>query len=72
MQHRRERAVRIIQSFQSAVQTGFLKPTLESTRPATIPAIVRLVASVPILRDIPPRLIAFGISRPHVESPALG
>ena len=71
VQHQRERAVRIIQAFQSAVQNGFLKPTLESARPGTIPAIVRLVASVPVLRDLPPRLIAFGISRPHVESPEL-
>ena len=72
VQQRRERAVRIIQAFQSLVQTGFLAPTLESTRPATIPSIVRFVAKTPILRDIPPRLIAFGISRPHVESPTLG
>jgi 2-polyprenyl-6-methoxyphenol hydroxylase-like FAD-dependent oxidoreductase len=71
VQHRRERAVRIIQAFQSAVQTGFLKPTLESTRPATIPLIIRIVARMPILRDMPPRLIALGVSRPHVESPDL-
>ena len=69
VQQRRERAVRIIQAFQSAVQTGFLKPTLESARPATIPLIARIVARLPILRDMPPRLIAFGVSRPHVESP---
>jgi 2-polyprenyl-6-methoxyphenol hydroxylase-like FAD-dependent oxidoreductase len=71
VQHRRERAVRIIQAFQSAVQTGFLKPTLESTRPATIPLVIRIVARLPILRDMPPRLIALGVSRPHVESPEL-
>ena len=71
VQQRRERAVRIIQAFQSAVQTGFLKPTLESARPATIPLIARIVARLPILRDMPPRLIAFGVSRPHVESPEL-
>jgi len=70
VQQRRERAVRIIQAFQSVVQTRFLKPTLESTRPATIPFAVRVVARVPILRDLPPRIIAFGISRPHVQSPA--
>jgi len=69
VQQLRERAVRIIQAFQSVVQTRFLKPVLESTRPAEIPLVVRVVARVPILRDLPPRLIAFGISRPHVESP---
>jgi 2-polyprenyl-6-methoxyphenol hydroxylase-like FAD-dependent oxidoreductase len=69
VQQLRERAVRIIQAFQSVVQTRFLKPALESTRPAEIPLVVRVVARVPVLRDLPPRLIAFGISRPHVESP---
>jgi len=70
VQQRRERAVRIIQAFQSVVQTRFLKPTLESTRPAEIPLVVRVVARVPVLRDLPPRIIAFGISRPHVQSPS--
>ncbi len=70
VQQLRERAVRIIQAFQSVVQTRFLKPTLESTRPAEIPLVVRVVARVPVLRDLPPRIIAFGISRPHVQSPS--
>jgi 2-polyprenyl-6-methoxyphenol hydroxylase-like FAD-dependent oxidoreductase len=71
VQRLRERPVRLIQAFQSAVQTRFLKPTLESTRPATIPLIARVIARVPVLRDLPPRLIAFGISRPRVASPSL-
>src|SRR5256712_13050876 len=70
VQQRRERAVRIIQAFQSVVQTRVLKPALESTRPAGIPLVIRVVARVPILRDLPPRIIAFGISRPHVQSPS--
>jgi 2-polyprenyl-6-methoxyphenol hydroxylase-like FAD-dependent oxidoreductase len=69
VQQRRERAVRIIQAFQSVVQTRFLKPALESARPAAIPFVVRFVTRVPILRDLPPRLIAFGIDRPHVLAP---
>ena len=71
VQRRREWPVRAIQAFQSAVQTRFLKPTLESTRPASIPLVARAIAGVPVLRDLPPRLIAFGISRPRVESPSL-
>jgi 2-polyprenyl-6-methoxyphenol hydroxylase-like FAD-dependent oxidoreductase len=71
VQQRRERAVRIIQAFQSAVQTRFLKPALESTGPLSFPLLVRLISRVPILRDLPPRFVAFGLSRPHVESPEL-
>ena len=71
VQRLRERPVRLIQAFQSAVQTRFLKPTLESTQPSSIPLIARIIARVPVLRDLPPRLVAFGISRPRVESPSL-
>ena len=72
VQRRRERPVRLMQAFQAGIQNRFLKPTLDSTSPPSIPWIVRLIARLPILRDIPPRLIAFGIDRPHVESPAIG
>jgi 2-polyprenyl-6-methoxyphenol hydroxylase-like FAD-dependent oxidoreductase len=69
VQRVREWPVRIIQAFQSFVQARFLKPTLASTRPPSIPLGVRLFVRIPILRDLPPRLIALGIMRPHVESP---
>jgi 2-polyprenyl-6-methoxyphenol hydroxylase-like FAD-dependent oxidoreductase len=69
VQRQRERAVRIIQAFQSAVQTRFLKAALESTRPPSFPLLVRLIARIPMLRDLPPRLVAFGVSRPHVTVP---
>jgi 2-polyprenyl-6-methoxyphenol hydroxylase-like FAD-dependent oxidoreductase len=69
VQRRRERAVRLLQGFQSLVQNRFLGPALASARTPSIPAIVRLIARMPLVRDIPPRLIALGIDRPHVESP---
>lgn len=69
VQRARERPVRMVQAFQSFIQARFLKPTLESTRPPVIPCGVRLVARTPILRNLPPRLVAFGVNRPHVESP---
>ena len=72
VQRRRERPVRLMQAFQAGIQNRFLKPTLDATSPPSIPWIVRVIARLPILRDIPPRLIAFGIDRPHVESPAIG
>jgi 2-polyprenyl-6-methoxyphenol hydroxylase-like FAD-dependent oxidoreductase len=71
VQRRRERAVRVIQAFQSAVQTRFLKRALESERPSSFPLFVRLLSRLPLLRDLPPRLVAFGVGRPHVESPEL-
>jgi 2-polyprenyl-6-methoxyphenol hydroxylase-like FAD-dependent oxidoreductase len=70
VQRRRERAVRAIQGFQGFVQNRFLKPALMAQQTPSIPWIVRLVLRIPLLRDIPPRLIALGIDRPHIESPA--
>jgi hypothetical protein len=59
-----------MQAFQTLIQNRFLKPVLASARPPSIPWLLRLLVRLPILRDIPPRMVAFGIGRPHVESPA--
>jgi 2-polyprenyl-6-methoxyphenol hydroxylase-like FAD-dependent oxidoreductase len=69
VQRLREPAVRLIQAFQAAIQNTVLKPTLELARAPTIPLAGRVIARVPVLRDLPPRLVAFGWSRPRVESP---
>jgi hypothetical protein len=66
----REGPVRVLQAFQSFVQNRFLKPALMSKEAPSIPWVIRLILRIPFLRDIPPRMIALGIDRPHVESPA--
>jgi len=70
VQRRRERAVRVTQSFQTMVQSRVLAPALLSAREPKIPWIARVVLNIPFLRDLPPRFIALGIDRPRVESPA--
>jgi 2-polyprenyl-6-methoxyphenol hydroxylase-like FAD-dependent oxidoreductase len=70
VQRRRERAVRVTQAFQTLVQSRVLAPTLLNARAPTIPWIARLILRVPFLRDLPPRFIALGVDRPHIESPA--
>jgi 2-polyprenyl-6-methoxyphenol hydroxylase-like FAD-dependent oxidoreductase len=69
VQHRRERAVRLLQAFQGFVQSRFLEPALLSKDTPPIPWIVKAVLRTPVLRDLPARFIALGIDRPHVESP---
>jgi len=69
VQRQREFAVRVIQAFQSAVQSQIIKPMLSANRPPSLPWVLRAMLRVPLLRDLPPRLIAFGIRRPHVQSP---
>jgi len=70
VQRRRERTVRLIQAFQTLVQDRFLKPALASQTTPSIPWLVRALLNTPVVRDIPPRIIALGFNRPHVESPA--
>jgi 2-polyprenyl-6-methoxyphenol hydroxylase-like FAD-dependent oxidoreductase len=72
VQRERERAVRLMQAFQSVIQNRFLRPVLDSTSVPSIPWPVRMLLRVPVLRDIPPRIVGLGIGRPHVESPAAG
>jgi 2-polyprenyl-6-methoxyphenol hydroxylase-like FAD-dependent oxidoreductase len=69
VQRRRERAVRVTQTFQTFVQSRVLAPALRSSSAPSIPWIVRAVMRIPFVRDLPPRFIALGVDRPHIESP---
>jgi 2-polyprenyl-6-methoxyphenol hydroxylase-like FAD-dependent oxidoreductase len=71
VQRRRERAVRLTQSFQTMVQSRVLAPALLSSKAPSIPWIARLVLRTPFVRDLFPRFIALGVDRPHIESPAV-
>jgi 2-polyprenyl-6-methoxyphenol hydroxylase-like FAD-dependent oxidoreductase len=70
VQRQREFAVRVIQAFQSAVQSQIIKPMLQGNKPPSLPWVLRAILQVPLLRDLPPRLVAFGVRRPHVQSPS--
>ncbi|MCW6048964.1 FAD-dependent oxidoreductase [Lyngbya sp. CCAP 1446/10] len=63
VQRQREWPTRIIQGFQSLMQDQIIKGALDSDRQFTPPALLQL----PILRNIPARLIAFGATRVRVE-----
>jgi 2-polyprenyl-6-methoxyphenol hydroxylase-like FAD-dependent oxidoreductase len=70
VQRHREFAVRVIQAFQSAIQSQIIKPMLAANTPPSLPWALRAILTVPLLRDLPPRLVAFGVRRPHVQSPS--
>jgi 2-polyprenyl-6-methoxyphenol hydroxylase-like FAD-dependent oxidoreductase len=57
IQRQRELPTRIIQAFQSLVQQRVIARAIDSTQTFKPPFLLRL----PILRDIPARLIAFGV-----------
>ena len=67
-QRRREFPTRFIRGFQTMMQKRVLAPALASTQTSIhIPPLVRLLVRMPIVRDLPPRLIGFGIRRVRVD-----
>jgi 2-polyprenyl-6-methoxyphenol hydroxylase-like FAD-dependent oxidoreductase len=60
VQRRRELPTRLIQRFQALIQQRVLAPTLRSNAPFAPPPFLRLLLRVPIVRNIPSRIVAFG------------
>jgi 2-polyprenyl-6-methoxyphenol hydroxylase-like FAD-dependent oxidoreductase len=64
VQHQRELPTRIIQGFQTLIQKQIFARILKSDQTFQPPAFLRL----PILRDLPARLIGLGIFPVHVQT----
>jgi 2-polyprenyl-6-methoxyphenol hydroxylase-like FAD-dependent oxidoreductase len=69
VQRRRERLTQIIQRFQRVMQQRGLGETLEDARPFSMPLPLRLALRIPGIRDLPPRVMAFGVRRVRLERP---
>ena len=68
VQRRREFPTRFIQGFQAMMQERVLAPALASTQTTLeVPTLFRLLVRMPILRDLPPRLIGFGVKTVRVD-----
>lgn len=68
VQSDREWPTRIMQGVQSAVQKRIMANVFSSPSGVRIPSLVRLMVRIPVIRDIPAKLIAFGVHRAHVEN----
>jgi 2-polyprenyl-6-methoxyphenol hydroxylase-like FAD-dependent oxidoreductase len=64
VQRQREWSIRTIQAFQSFIQTNITAKALQSDNTLKLPLYLQL----PLLRDIPARILAFGIFPPHVKA----
>jgi len=69
VQRQREWTIRVIQRMQSIMQNNLLAKALASQGPARVPWQLRLLVRIPILRDVPSRLIAFGPRRVRLLNP---
>ncbi|MBA3943713.1 MAG: FAD-dependent oxidoreductase [Herpetosiphonaceae bacterium] len=66
VQRSREWPTRIIQTFQTIAQKLVVARALTSGNQSTIPLPVRLWLRIPVLRDLPARVIAFGVWPVHI------
>jgi 2-polyprenyl-6-methoxyphenol hydroxylase-like FAD-dependent oxidoreductase len=69
VQSQREWPTRVIQKIQSVVQTRMIASALKNQNNLTVPWWLRLFFKIPGLRDIPARILAFGIKRVRLEEP---
>jgi 2-polyprenyl-6-methoxyphenol hydroxylase-like FAD-dependent oxidoreductase len=67
VQRQRELPTRIIQAFQSFLQNAVLAPSLRSDKLLTVPPLMRLMLSTPVIRTLPARTIALGPWPAHVR-----
>ena len=67
IQNRRELPTRITQALQVAVQRRVIARVLVETGPLKPPLAVRLLATFPLLRGIPARIIGLGIRPEHIS-----
>lgn len=69
VQRQREFPTKVIQRVQSFMQSRLVANVLGSQQATNIPWQLRLLVRIPWLRDLPPRLIAFGIGRVRLIEP---
>jgi len=70
VQNEREWPTRVIQAAQSAMQNRILASALRSRSVLRIPWLVRAFFAMPVLRDIPARILAFGVRRVRLREEA--
>jgi len=70
VQRRRALPTRLVQATQTLLQRFFFRSFLVADRPPRMPRLIQVLLQAPVVRDIPPRLIAFGVGRPHVRAPS--
>ena len=69
VQRQREWPVAMIQWIQTQIQKRVIAAALQSTKALQMPAPLRVLLRVPVIRDLPARVLAFGVRPVHVELP---
>jgi 2-polyprenyl-6-methoxyphenol hydroxylase-like FAD-dependent oxidoreductase len=68
VQRQREWPTRVIQAVQSLIQRRVIAGALQANQTFRVPLLLRLLLKVPFLRDLPARILAFGVRKVHLKS----
>jgi 2-polyprenyl-6-methoxyphenol hydroxylase-like FAD-dependent oxidoreductase len=68
VQRQREWPTRIIQKLQSIIQRRVIAGALNTNQAFQLPFLARFLLRIPYLRDLPARIIAFGVKRVRVKN----
>lgn len=72
VQKEREWPTRVIQWLQTQIQKRVIAAALSTNQTFQMPLFMRILLKIPILRDLPARVIAFGVRRVNVENDEYG
>lgn len=67
VQRQREWPTRAVQFFQSFLQQRVIASVLQAQEVGNVPWQLRLLGRIPVIRDLPPRMIAFGPGRVRLK-----
>lgn len=67
VQRQREWPTKVIQAIQSLIQRRLIAAALQSSSALRVPWLVRLLMHIPVLRDLPARILGFGVRRVRLE-----
>jgi 2-polyprenyl-6-methoxyphenol hydroxylase-like FAD-dependent oxidoreductase len=68
VQRERERPTRVIQRVQTLIQNRVIAGALQANQAFRLPLLLRILIKIPFLRNLPAKVIAFGVKRVHVEN----
>lgn len=67
VQRQRERPTRVIQGIQSLIQRRVIAGALQANQTFRVPLMLRIILKIPFLRDIPAKILAFGVRRVRLK-----
>ena len=67
VQRRRQWPTKVIQGLQAYIQKSLIANALKSNQPFRLPLPIRMISRIPILQELPARIVAFGIRPEHIH-----